>query len=92
MGEYIAQQLSADGVELMLGRKIPVHDLPMEEGYPIISKADGTEISPDLVLVATGRRPNIESLGLEELGIETTPFIKVDGQLQNSAKEYLCDR
>ena len=75
----------------MLGWKTPVHDLPMEEGYPIISKGDGTEISPDLVLVATGRRPNTESLGLEELGNETTPFIKVDGQL-NSAEEYLCYR
>jgi hypothetical protein len=26
----------------------------MEGGWPIIAKADGTEISPDLVMVATG--------------------------------------
>jgi pyruvate/2-oxoglutarate dehydrogenase complex dihydrolipoamide dehydrogenase (E3) component len=90
VGEYIAQQLQGDGVELMLGRKILVHDLPMEEGYPIVSKADGTEISPDLVLVATGRRPNIESLGLQELGIETTPFIKVDGQLRTQRRSIFA--
>jgi len=59
VGTHVAQQFSADGVELMLGWKISVNDLPMEEGCPIIAKPDGTEISPDLLLVATGRRPNI---------------------------------
>jgi dihydrolipoamide dehydrogenase len=82
VGAYIAQRLSADGVELMLGQKISVQDLPMEQGWPLITKPDGTEISPDLLLVATGRKPNIESLGLAELGIETTPFIEVDAQLR----------
>jgi len=86
VGAHIAQQLAADGVELMLGRHIPVADLPVEQGWPIIVKADGTEISPDLVLVATGRRPNSESLGLAELGIGTTPFIEVDAQLRQWAQ------
>src|SRR3984893_17789304 len=82
VGAHIAHQLNAAGVELMLDRSIPVYDLPTEEGWPIIAKADGTEISPDLLLVATGRRPNIESLGLAELGIPMTPFIEVDAQLR----------
>ncbi len=90
VGAHIAKQLATDGVELMLGRQIPVHDLPMEEGWPIIAKSDGTEFSPDLVLVATGRRPNIESLGLAELGIATTPFIEVDGQMKTQRKNIFA--
>jgi pyruvate/2-oxoglutarate dehydrogenase complex dihydrolipoamide dehydrogenase (E3) component len=90
VGAHIAQQLAEDGVELMLGRQIPVHDLPMKEGWPIIAKPDGTEFSPDLVLVATGRRPNIESLGLAELGINTTPFVEVDGQLRTQRKNIFA--
>ena len=90
VGAHIADQLSADGVELMLGRHISVHDLPMNEGQPIIARADGTEISPDLLLVATGRRPNIESLGLAELGIATTPFIEVDGQLRTQRRNIFA--
>ena len=62
----------------------------MEEGWPIIAKADGTEISPDLILVATGRRPNTESLGLAELGIGTTPFIEVDAQLRTDRKNIFA--
>jgi dihydrolipoamide dehydrogenase len=90
VGEYIAHQLAADGVELMLGRNISIADLPMEQGWPIITKTDGTEISPDLLLVATGRRPNIESLGLAELGIEATPFIQVDAQLRTHQRNIFA--
>jgi dihydrolipoamide dehydrogenase len=90
VGEYIAHQLVADGVDLMLGRYISISDLPMEQGWPIITKTDGTEISPDLLLVATGRRPNIESLGLAELGIEATPFIQVDAQLRTHQRNIFA--
>jgi pyruvate/2-oxoglutarate dehydrogenase complex dihydrolipoamide dehydrogenase (E3) component len=90
VGTHIAQRLAEDGVELILGRQIPVHNLPMKEGRPIIAKSDGTEFSPDLVLVATGRRPNIESLGLAELGINATPFVEVDGQLRTQRKNIFA--
>jgi len=64
--------------------------LPIEKGWPIITKDDGTEISPDRLLVATGRKPNIESLGLSELGVETTPFIVVDAQLRTSCRNIFA--
>lgn len=90
VGAYIAQQLAADGVELMLGQHISVSDLPVEQGWPIIAKPDGTEVSPDLLLVATGRRPNSESLGLDELGIAATPFIEVDAQLRTQRRNVFA--
>ena len=86
VGKHIAQQLVATGVELILGRPIAVADIPVEDGWPIITKVDGTEIAPDLLLVATGRRPNTENLGLTELGIATTPFVEVDAQLRTSRR------
>jgi dihydrolipoamide dehydrogenase len=90
VGTHIAKQLAADGVELWLGRHIPLDHLPVEEGWPSLVKADGTEISPDLLLVATGRRPNSETLGLAELGITATPFIEVDAQLRTSRKSIFA--
>jgi pyruvate/2-oxoglutarate dehydrogenase complex dihydrolipoamide dehydrogenase (E3) component len=90
VGAHIAHRLSAEGVELMLGRDIPISDLPVEQGCPIIAKADGSEFAPDLLLVATGRRPNVESLGLAELGIVTTPFIEVDAQLRTFRKNIFA--
>ena len=71
VGAYIAHRLTADwcGYDCC-DRNIPVHDLPTEEGRPIIAKADGTKDAPDdLLLVATSSQPNTQSLGLAELGI-----------------------
>jgi pyruvate/2-oxoglutarate dehydrogenase complex dihydrolipoamide dehydrogenase (E3) component len=47
---------------------------------------DGTELAADGVLLATGRRPNIEGLNLEAAGIETDAHgaIKVDQQLKTN--------
>src|ERR1700736_729577 len=85
VGSYLAQRLTEDGVQLKLGKHIPVEDVPRRKGWPIIIEA-GAEIAPDLLLVATGRRPNFESLGLAELGIITTPYIKVDRQLRTDRR------
>ena len=43
-------------------------------------------VSADVCLVAVGRGPVTEGLGLEEAGVETTDrgFVKVDGQLQTN--------
>ncbi len=82
VGERVTAELSAKGVELYLGRKMEVEKVPIEDGYPIIAQPDGDEISPDLVLVATGRRPNVESIGLESLSIATNPYVEVDAQLK----------
>ena len=47
---------------------------------------NGTEIVADLVFAATGRAPNVESLGLERAGVETDGFgaIRVDAQQRTS--------
>jgi pyruvate/2-oxoglutarate dehydrogenase complex dihydrolipoamide dehydrogenase (E3) component len=60
------------------------------DGYPIFTKPDGTKTSPDLVLVATGRCPNIELLRLEEIGIAANPFILVDSQLRTNRRHIFA--
>jgi dihydrolipoamide dehydrogenase len=90
VGNHIAGQLSALGVDLWLGHPVAVDSLSLEGAYPIISKPDGTQIAPDLVLVATNRRPNVESLGLEKLSIQADPFIAVDAQLRTSTRNIFA--
>jgi dihydrolipoamide dehydrogenase len=44
---------------------------------------DATEISADLLLVATGRAPNVENIGLETTRAELDRgFVKVDGRMR----------
>ena len=59
------------------------------EGYRVSLKVDGEarEVSVDQILIAAGRKPNIEGLGLEELGVKVGERgIVVNNKLQTSVK------
>lgn len=54
-----------------------------------VKLADGStvHIEADEVLVATGRRPNTDDIGLESIGLEPGRFIEVDDHLLSVAAE-----
>jgi pyruvate/2-oxoglutarate dehydrogenase complex dihydrolipoamide dehydrogenase (E3) component len=57
-----------EGIRVVLGadvRKVKGSDPTVS-----LELADGTELSAERLLVSTGRRPNAEGLGLEQLGVE----------------------
>jgi dihydrolipoamide dehydrogenase len=82
LGEYIEACLRSAGVNIQLKHEIdlPIPGELLEE--PELMLDTGTRVNPDLVLVATGRKPNLESLGLEALGIQSSPFVVVNEQLR----------
>jgi mycothione reductase len=55
----------------------------------VLELSDGSTVSADLLLVATGRRPNSDDLGLDTVGIETYEdgLIRVDRTLRTTAKD-----
>jgi pyruvate/2-oxoglutarate dehydrogenase complex dihydrolipoamide dehydrogenase (E3) component len=86
LGEALADALRRDGIELALG--VRATSARREgEGYAL-ELEDGRTLSGDRLLVATGRRPRVEGLGLETVGIEASHHgIPVDARL--SAGERL---
>jgi pyruvate/2-oxoglutarate dehydrogenase complex dihydrolipoamide dehydrogenase (E3) component len=84
--ELIAARLRSDGVDLRLGAR-PVR---VEGGRTLVVDEDGEQrrIEFDRVLVATGRRPETESLGLESVGVELDERggVKVDGRLATTGR------
>jgi pyruvate/2-oxoglutarate dehydrogenase complex dihydrolipoamide dehydrogenase (E3) component len=68
LGEAIAQALTADGIDVHLGRHAAA--ARREAGEYVLTLADGTELRGDRLLVATGRRARAADLGLETVGIE----------------------
>jgi pyruvate/2-oxoglutarate dehydrogenase complex dihydrolipoamide dehydrogenase (E3) component len=67
-GEQIRHTLEAQGVIIKLNEKT---DLPLPETWtecPVLELCDGTIASPGLTLIATGRKPNVEELGLNRSG------------------------
>jgi dihydrolipoamide dehydrogenase len=81
LGEALGEVLRRDGIELLLG----VHATAARregEDY-VLSLDDDREVRGDRLLVATGRRPRVEDIGLETVGIETNGGgIPVDAHLR----------
>jgi dihydrolipoamide dehydrogenase len=81
LGEALSEALRQDGIELMLG----VHaTAALRDGDEYVLQLDGgKELRGDRLLVATGRRPRVEGIGLETVGVEANPHgIKVDEHLR----------
>ncbi|MDB5378454.1 MAG: FAD-dependent pyridine nucleotide-disulfide oxidoreductase [Rubritepida sp.] len=80
----IADILAAEGVGIRLGAKC-IRLAPHEEGVAVAVEcaSGGPEIVGSHLLLAVGRRPNTDDLGLEAAGVETDArgYIKVDDHL-----------
>ena len=81
LGQALAEALRQDGIELMLGMHASA---ARREGDEFVLEFDGgKELRGDRLLVATGRRPRVEGIGLETVGVEANPHgIKVDDHLR----------
>jgi pyruvate/2-oxoglutarate dehydrogenase complex dihydrolipoamide dehydrogenase (E3) component len=81
LGEALGEALRRDGIELELGVKAIA---AAREGQDLILRLeDGRELRGDHLLVATGRRPRVEGIGLETVGISPGPRgIQVDAHMR----------
>jgi dihydrolipoamide dehydrogenase len=80
LGEALCDMLSRDGVEFAFGVQATAARREGEEF--VLELNDGRALRGDRLLVATGRRPRVEGLGLETVGVEANPRgIPVDGRL-----------
>lgn len=76
-GHFMRNVLEEDGVEVLLNEKADPPGSPDSE-RPHFKLTNGTVITPDLTLVATGRLPNVEGLGLKQIGVPVEGFIPVN--------------
>ena len=86
-GEIVAETLSGSGVRLLLGRTIArvertdVRDTGeghVHGGEVSVTLDDGTVLVADEVVVATGRTPNTDDIGLETVGVSPGGHLDVD--------------
>jgi pyruvate/2-oxoglutarate dehydrogenase complex dihydrolipoamide dehydrogenase (E3) component len=80
VGEAVATALAADNVDVRIGTG--AEHVRLEDSSYVIDLSDGTEVRGDRVLVATGRRPRVDGIGLDTVGITANPRgIAVDATL-----------
>jgi dihydrolipoamide dehydrogenase len=81
LGEALGKALRHDGIELVLGRQAT--SARREGDDYVLGFDDGVELRGDRLLVATGRRPRVQGIGLETVGVEAAPKgIPVDDHMR----------
>lgn len=91
--EIVAGQLKKDGVEILCcGKELELS--PGEKGgvrLQVESGGRGYDIEVERLLVAVGRAPNIEGLGLDRIGVEThAKGIVVDDRLRTTHPRFFA--
>jgi pyruvate/2-oxoglutarate dehydrogenase complex dihydrolipoamide dehydrogenase (E3) component len=81
LGEALGEALRRDGIELTLG--IHATTAQREGDEYVLVLEGGKELRGDRLLVATGRRPRVDGIGLETVGVKADPHgIAVDEYLR----------
>ncbi len=83
MTEAVERQLLREGVELRQG--VAIASAAASEGRIVLTLEGGDTVEASHLLVATGRRPALDDLGLDMAGVKTQPGgIVVDRGLRTS--------
>jgi pyruvate/2-oxoglutarate dehydrogenase complex dihydrolipoamide dehydrogenase (E3) component len=81
LGEALGEELRREGIELVLG--VQAKAARRDGDDFVLELDDGHELRGDRLLIATGRRPRVEGIGLDTVGIEPDRGgVKVDDHLR----------
>jgi len=81
-GEEVRAALESEGVDVVVGASVARVLRPSTHGPVTLELADGTSLTGDELLVAAGRRPATDELGLETVGLTPGRPVEVDDALR----------
>lgn len=88
-GEQLQRALSSQGLSVRTGAQVTAARRDPDGGEVTLTLSDGARVTGAELLVAVGRRPHTDDLGLETVGLEAGEPIAVDDRMQVSGIEWL---
>ena len=86
-GEQVADCFKELGIDVRLG--IPAAAVRREGDRMVLELEDGAVLSADRLLVAVGRRPHTDDLGLDSVGLEPGQNVEVDDHMRVPGRDWL---
>ena len=86
-GEQVSAALADRGVAVRVGTKATA--VRRADGRVTVEVEDGSSVSADEILVAVGRHPHTDDLGVDTLGLEPGKPIEVDDTLRVPGHDWL---
>jgi pyruvate/2-oxoglutarate dehydrogenase complex dihydrolipoamide dehydrogenase (E3) component len=81
-GDELREAFESDGIRVITGGSAKEVRRNGNDGHFTVTLADGTTVEADELLVATGRQPRTESIGLDVVGLPVGKYIEVDDQMR----------
>ncbi|MFS0712758.1 NAD(P)/FAD-dependent oxidoreductase [Microbacterium sp. 2P01SA-2] len=87
-GDLVAQSLTDRGARVLLHTDL-VSAQRVDDGQVELELSNGTRVRADEVLIATGRVPRTEDLGLDAVGLEAGAWLDVDDTMLVRGSDWL---
>jgi pyruvate/2-oxoglutarate dehydrogenase complex dihydrolipoamide dehydrogenase (E3) component len=81
-GDELRAAFEEEGIEVVLDVKAARAERAEDDGPVTLTLDDGRAFTADEILVAAGRRPNTDDLGVDAVGLEPGKPVEVDDQLR----------
>jgi dihydrolipoamide dehydrogenase len=81
-GEQLRDAFVDEGIVVLLDAPVERVARHRDDGPVTVTLADGNRFVGDVLLVATGRRPNTDDIGLDAVGLRPGEAVEVDDQLR----------
>ena len=88
VSEQVTEGIERSGVKIRTGAKATAASRG-DGGQVTLELSGGEQLRGDELLVAVGRRPRTEDIGLETAGVEPGGYIEVDDQLRVKGSDWL---
>ena len=89
--EFASEELTAslreEGIDVRTG--VDITNVAGENGRVHVTLGDGETLEAQRLMVAAGRKPNTDGLGLETLDLESGGWIAVDDKMRVSGHDWL---
>jgi pyruvate/2-oxoglutarate dehydrogenase complex dihydrolipoamide dehydrogenase (E3) component len=86
-GEQVADAFRERGIDVRTGTKASA--VKAQDGGVTVELEGGTTVRGEELLVAIGRTPRTEAIGLETVGVAADPWLEVDDQLRVGGSDWL---
>lgn len=94
LSDILAEVLKSEGVHLVLNNEVvevAEYDDPEQLGFKQVRLKDGSSHRAEALLIAIGRRPVVDSLNLDQAGVDfTSRGIKVNWKMQTSNRRVFA--
>lgn len=81
-GEELADALRGQGIDVRTGAQVMAVSRPADDAPVAATLADGSQLTADELVVAVGRQPITDDVGLDTVGLSPGTYVDTDDHMQ----------